>query len=148
MHSGFGLRASFGFRVSVFGFARLIPSNTPPTQALHPARQTANPLPHRAWLPVPRRVVRVHEWHLLFHPGLPYAARRFKVAIRSAGVVEGISKRIAMIEEELDVFDRDGKAQPLTGRDFHIGHADHFAAQVEERSAAIARIDLRRSLQI
>ena len=40
------------------------------------------------------------------------------------------------------------KAQALAKRDFHVRHPHHFARQVEQRSAAVPRIDLRARLQI
>ena len=53
-----------------------------------------------------------------------------------------------MIEEELHLVHRDGEAEALGEGQFHVGHADDLAPQVEERAAGVAGIDLRRGLQI
>ena len=46
----------------------------------------------------------------------------------------------------LHIRDGDRKAQPLTRQQFHAGHTNHLALQVEERPATVARIDLRGGL--
>src|SRR5438128_11004809 len=75
-------------------------------------------------------------------------AGRFEIMIRVAGIVVGISKGVAMIQEELDRLDRDGKAEALAKRNLNVGDADDFPAHIEERTAAVARGDLESRLQI
>ena len=53
-----------------------------------------------------------------------------------------------MIEEVFHAVHRYGETQAFAEGDFHVGHANDFTAQVEERTAAVARIDLRRGLQV
>ena len=53
-----------------------------------------------------------------------------------------------MIEEILHGLDRNGEAETFPERDLHVGDADDFAAQVEQRPAAVAGVDLRGGLQI
>src|SRR5205823_9489 len=45
-------------------------------------------------------------------------------------------------------FNRDGKAETLAEGDLHIGNAYDFAGHVEQRTAAVPRVDLCRRLQI
>ena len=53
-----------------------------------------------------------------------------------------------MIEEAFHEFHGNGKAEAFAESDFHIGHADDFAGEIEERAAAVAGVDLRAGLQI
>ena len=71
-----------------------------------------------------------------------------KITIRIARIVVIISKCIPMVQEVFDVFHRDGKAKAFDEVNFHIGHAHHFTAQIKQRTATIAGIDLRRGLQV
>src|SRR5438876_9583590 len=75
-------------------------------------------------------------------------AGRFEIMIRVAGIVVGISKGVAMIQEDLDRLDRDGKAEALAKRNLHARDADAFPAHIVERTAAVARVDLGSRLQI
>jgi len=76
------------------------------------------------------------------------AAGRFEIAIWVARIVVGIGERVAVVEEKFHSLNRDRKTQPFTKGDFHVGDADDFAGEVEERAATVARIDLGGGLQI
>src|SRR5262245_37361029 len=71
----------------------------------------------------------------------------FQIPIRVAGIVRVIGVGIAVPEEILHVFDRDGEANAFP-KDLHVGHSSHFASKIEQRSAAVARIDLCRGLNV
>src|SRR5213083_300983 len=75
------------------------------------------------------------------------AAGRFKIAIRIAGVVVVVGKSVAMTEEVFHRFDGNGEAEPFAEGDFHVGDTYHFTPQIEQRSAAVAGIDLGGGLQ-
>ena len=53
-----------------------------------------------------------------------------------------------MVEKVFHQFHRDRKTKPFAEGDFHVGHADNFTGEIEERAAAVAGIDLRAGLQI
>src|SRR5262249_28222751 len=76
------------------------------------------------------------------------AAWGFEVAIGVAWIVVRISESVPMIEEEFDRFNRNRKAESFAKCDLHIGDADHFPTHIKQRSAAVARIDLRRGLEV
>jgi len=76
------------------------------------------------------------------------AAWGFEIAIRIAGIIVGVGKSVAVIEEEFDGLYWNCKTEPFAKGDFHVGDANHFAAHVEQRSAAVARVDLRGGLEI
>src|SRR5712672_3649748 len=80
--------------------------------------------------------------------GVMRAAGRLEIAIGVTRIVVRVSERVAVIEEEPDGFGRDREAQAFAERDLHVRDANHFAAQVEKRAAAVARVDLGRGLQI
>lgn len=46
------------------------------------------------------------------------------------------------------ISDRDCKTQALAEDQFHVGHADYFALQIEQRAAAVAGVNLGRGLNI
>src|SRR5438874_2006381 len=83
-----------------------------------------------------------------FRLGLGQAGRGRKVAIGIARVVVVIGEGIPMLQEIFYRFDRNGKTETFTESQLHIGNADHLTPHVEQWAAAVARIDLRRGLQI
>src|ERR1041385_6993470 len=76
------------------------------------------------------------------------AAGRFEVAIRIARIVVRICESIPVVEEKLHRFNGNGKPKAFTESDLHVRDADDFARQVKQGAATVARIDLRRGLQI
>ena len=74
------------------------------------------------------------------------AARRFKIAIWIVRIVGGVGEGVAVVEKVFHEFNGDGEAESFTERDLHVRHADDFAGEIEQRAAAVARIDLRAGL--
>ena len=63
-------------------------------------------------------------------------------------IVLVVRKRLTVADEVLDVPCGYGEVQPLAEQDSHVRDADHFAAGIEERSARVAGVDGRISLDI
>src|ERR1035437_5352078 len=74
-------------------------------------------------------------------------ARRFEVAEGIVRIVRRIGEGVAVVEEIFHQFDRNRKTQAFAKSDLHVRHAHDFAGEVEERAAAVARVDLRAGLQ-
>ncbi len=54
-------------------------------------------------------------------------AGRLQIAIRTAGIIVVVGKGVAMLQEVLNRFHRDGKTEAFAHGDFHVGHAHDFA---------------------
>src|SRR5205814_1408484 len=63
-------------------------------------------------------------------------------------VIVRVSESVPMIEEEFNRLDRNGKTKPFSEGDLHIGDANDFAGEVEQRAATVPGIDLSGGLKI
>src|ERR1043166_39395 len=71
-----------------------------------------------------------------------------QITVRIARIVIRVSERIPVIEEEPNCLNRDRESQSFSKSNLHVRDANHFPCHVEQWSAAVAGVDLRRGLQI
>src|SRR2546423_946157 len=76
------------------------------------------------------------------------AAGRLKIPVGIARIVVVVSECIAVVQEVLHRLDRNSKPQAFAESNLHVGDADDLTPEVKQGPSAIARIDLRRGLQI
>src|SRR5260221_7311473 len=79
---------------------------------------------------------------------LPRVAGGLEIVVWIAGIVIGIGEGIPVIEEEFDRFNGDREPEAFAKGDLHVSNAYNLSTHIEERAAAVTRINLGCGLQV